>query len=397
MASIKSHLKRKGLACFCFFVRAVVPVKRKKVLFSSFLGKSYSCNPRAISEMLHDRDPSYRFVWCFADPKEKRPAVPSYVKCVRINSLSMFYHQLTSGFWVDNYLKTVKLKKRPHQYYIQTWHGDRAIKKILADMFDHPEDFRYYESDQCDLALSGSTFADKMYLSAFRYRGELLKLGCPRNDILVNGDAAAVKSFREEYNIPSSAKLLLYAPTFRDANKTNSQQLKDLNMRRVLNAFEKNTGDKWVLLLRGHTGRQLQVEGLDSSDIIDVTDCEDSKYVLLTADAVLSDYSSVATDFVLQKRPTFLFISDMTDYEQSSRSLYFQMEDSPFWYARNEEELLKLIADCTPERAAENCQTILDFYGAYETGKATNAVCDYIIQRTKQKNIKHKKRGIYNG
>ena len=384
MASIKSKIKRIGFACFCGIVRTLFPVNRKKVLFSSFLGKSYSCNPRAISEMLHDLDPSFRCVWCFEHPEEKKQRVPSYVKCVRIHSPSMFFHQITAGFWVDNYLKPIGLKKQAHQFYIQTWHGDRALKKVLADMSDHSADFQYYESSHCDLVLSASTFAEKMYNSAFRYQGKILKFGCPRNDILVNGNGVAVENFRKQYNVPNGVKLLLYAPTFRDANKTQTQTLNDLNMRHVLDAFEKATGNKWMLMLRGHTGRQLHVEGLEESTIIDVTDHEDSKYVLLAADAVISDYSSVATDFVIQNRPTFLFIADMEDYQRNSRSLYFRMEDSPFWYAHTEEELLKLIADCTPERAAENCRAVLDFYGTYETGKATEAVCEYILEKANQ-------------
>lgn len=381
MASVKTRIKRTGLRLFERAVHTCFPVNRKKVIFSSFLGKSYSCNPRAISEKLHELDPTVQHVWCFADPKAKKAVVPPYVKCVRFNSLRMYFHQMTAGFWIDNYTKMLSLKKRKDQYYIQTWHGDRGLKKVLGDMYDNPKDYRLYESDHCDLTLAGSTFSENQYASAFVYHGEILKTGIPRNDILINGNPQAVADFRKQYNVPEGVKLLLYAPTFRDSNKTQTQTLNALNMRHVLDAFEENTGDKWMLMLRGHTGRQLVVEGVSPEELVDATNHEDSQYVLLAADAAISDYSSIVTDFILQDRPTFLYIADVEEYEQNSRSLPFRIEDSPFWYAHTESQLLDLIRNCTPERAAENCRAILNFYGAYETGKASDAACQYILER----------------
>ena len=34
-----------------------------------------------------------------------------------------------------------------------------------------------------------------------------------------------------------------------------------------------------------------------------------------------------------------------------------------------------------PEKTAENCAAIREYFGYYETGRATDAVCDYIIER----------------
>ena len=55
------------------------------------------------------------------------------------------------------------------------------------------------------------------------------------------------------------------------------------------------------------------------------------------------------------------------------------MKDSPYWVASTPEELDKLIEVCTPERARENCDAILRFYGEAETGHAAQSIAEYII------------------
>ena len=43
--------------------------------------------------------------------------------------------------------------------------------------------------------------------------------------------------------------------------------------------------------------------------------------------------------------------------------------------------LESLIASLTPEKTRENCAAIREYFGYYETGRATDAACDYIIER----------------
>ena len=41
----------------------MLPVDHKLVIFESFLGKQYSCNPRAIYEYLQSHHPEYKMYW----------------------------------------------------------------------------------------------------------------------------------------------------------------------------------------------------------------------------------------------------------------------------------------------------------------------------------------------
>jgi hypothetical protein len=59
------------------------------------------------------------------------------------------------------------------------------------------------------------------------------------------------------------------------------------------------------------------------------------------------------------------------------------MVDSPYWVASTPDELDKLIEETTPERAKENCDAILRFYGEYETGHAARSIAEYIVSKLK--------------
>lgn len=207
MSNLQHKIKLSAYKCFHRIISLFCPVKKKKMLCRSFLGLSYSDNPRAISEKMHEIAPEWEIVWAFKEPEKKKKVVPDYVKCVKNNSLSFFYHQITSGYWIENYCIPPETIKRPKQTYIQTWHGDRTIKKFLYDMYDDESALNLYESENCDLALAASTFGEKIYHSSFHYFGQILTVGSPRNDILVNGDEQAVKEFRKQYNILDNVRL----------------------------------------------------------------------------------------------------------------------------------------------------------------------------------------------
>jgi CDP-glycerol glycerophosphotransferase (TagB/SpsB family) len=83
--------------------------------------------------------------------------------------------------------------------------------------------------------------------------------------------------------------------------------------------------------------------------------------------------------FALTGRPVILYQDDREAYTANDRQLYFDVDDSPYWVATNESELHALFENL--DRAKENCEEILEFYGASETGRAAGAVAKYIAAR----------------
>jgi CDP-glycerol glycerophosphotransferase len=318
---------------------------REKVVFSSFGGKSYSCNPRAVSEELHKMAPEFKIIWLFRDAKKKKEIVPEYIQCVEIGTLRAHLEQIKAGFWIDNFNKPITIRKKPDQIYIQLYHGDRGFKKILYDCRTllangHYKEGDLFETDNCDLMTSGSDYYNRVIKSAFNYKGEVLQVGSPRNDLFFKYDYSDVLSIKNKLDINSDHKVFLYAPTFRDSLHGVAHEIGDINLLATLKELEGKTKQRWICIIRAHSA----VKGFanspeNSNQIIDVTKYEDMRDLLLITDLLITDYSSSAGDFALLKRPIILYQSDREKYLQDDRTFYFDIDTSPFTVVFNQEEL----------------------------------------------------------
>ena len=352
------------------------------VVFSAFNFRSYNDNPRYISEALHALRPQTDIVWLFQDVDRARRMypIPDYVRAYRHSSPAGIFAIGRARVVVDNYAKKYYLKL-PHrgQIYIQTWHGDRAFKKVGMDY--EGRHVRMLEQ-HCSLGITGSDYGDRQFRSAFQYEGELMKVGYPRNDILIRNDPAEAAAIRARLNLDADVRLLLYAPTFRDQNKEDGTVQKvALDLHRVLDTLERTTGARWQCLVRVHYLSKGLALDTDAQRLISVSDYPEMSELLLISDALLTDYSSCAGDFALCRRPIYLYQDDLMDYKTKNRELYFDMSDSPYWVAATQDELDALIRQTTPERARENCDAILRFYGEAETGHASQSIAEYIVAK----------------
>lgn len=368
------YLQNRAIVIFSRLLKGIDP---NKVVFMSFRGRSYNDNPRVISERLHERYPKAKIKWIFrgCDIREMRKRVPDYVECINNQSRRMLVELATARVWVDNFTKDPFLKKRPRgrQFYIQTWHGDRAIKKICYDI---GTDF-YRIEEECDLVLTGSEFGQKMYRTAFRYKGEYLNMGAPRNDILIRNDPAEAAAIRGKLGVDADTKLLLYAPTYRETTTIIPKEAQ-MDLKRTLDLLE-SRGEKWKCLYRAH----YLSEGIDlDSDprLIPASDYDNMSELLLVSDILLTDYSSCAMDYCLLDRPVFMFMADYAEY-LASRDVYYDPHDTPLLIAHTQAELESLILSTDAAAARANCAAIRKWYGMNETGRATDAVCDYIIDK----------------
>jgi CDP-glycerol glycerophosphotransferase len=344
-------------------------VEPRLVLFDSWRGK-YSDSPRAISEELHRRDPSFRHVWVV---DEHDPLVPDWVEVVRPNSWSHLESLGRAQYIVANSGMPIYWRKKAGQRYLQTWHGT-PLKKIAFDiqnpqMADASRYLRHFSRDvqYWDLLLSQNPFSTKILRGAFRYEGSILESGYPRNDLLSSAQADDIRErTRQGLGLDRSIRAILYAPTWRD-NGTFELELD-------LGALAEYLGPETVFLLRAHNSVAGTVEAQEHPRVLDVSMVPDIRELLLAADVLITDYSSVMFDFAITRRPILLFGYDIEYYRDSLRGMYLDLEqEAPMPVLQTPDELLGALRqiDQTGPNSRTAYEQFVERFAPFDDGAAS--------------------------
>lgn len=352
-------------------------VDGRKVYFSSFNGMLYNENPKYVCEALLRLCPEAKLIFRLNAAGMAQADIPPQVKRVKQNSPAALYHMATSRVIVKNARFKPWMLKFSNQRYIQLWHGDRGLKKILLDANpSNPE--RILERKYMDIGVSASEMGSRIYMRrAFGFDGELMECGYPKNDILVHPPQGLAEEVRRELGLPEGTRFLLYAPTFRDQN-SGAHFDAAFSLERLRAALEAASGEKWMILTRGHS-LNCGVKGDGGRDVSAYADV--SRLLLLT-DMLVTDYSSIAGDFMLLDRPIILYHADRSAYTSKDRELIFEPEASPYIIVHNEEELIIKAQELAKSAALgeENCRALRAFYGVRESGHASEAVARRIME-----------------
>lgn len=378
MKNLKKKLYSLLVNFYMHSCRFFLGIDNKKVVFESFTGKTYSDNPRAISEALHEIMPEAKITWFFNS--DKTGVAPDYI--VRVTNKLKQKKELATAAAVVNNFQFQMLPKHKKQLFIQTWHGDKGFKTVLHNSPNAPKDRVFFEQIEgnCDYCVAGSVFGETVYRTAFKYMGDFLKVGSPRNDKLMKNNPDEIVDIKKKLGLPLEAKILLFAPTLRQQNHSDgtAQETGSLDIAEILTLLEEKQNTPWLGLLRAHPSI-VDIQG-QSNDarLINVTSYEDMVDLLLISDLLITDYSSSACDFALTDRPAVLFQSDKKEYLENDRTFCFNMEDSHFHIAETVEQLKDILCGDIFEQAVENNKKILEFFGDYETGHAALSVAEVI-------------------
>lgn len=322
----------------CFF--ALFPIQRRKIFISSYFGRGYGDNEKYVYEELVRLGADCDVVWQVKHPETDAGDFPQGIRVVRYKSPRAVYEMETASVWLDNSRKMFG-HKRKNQLYIQTWHGGPGVKRVEADV-ENELSARYVrmakkDSRMCDLMVSNSRFMTNLYRNAFWYQGEILECGSPRCDILCGEHPEIRQKVRDAYRLSLSARIVLYAPTFR---KNQSLDVYNIDKKRTLDALEKRFGGDWVMLTRLHptiSEKAAELSHVGERDV-NATLYPDMQELLAASDCLITDYSSSAADFILTGRPCFLYASDIQDYG-NDRGYYFKWTEFPFAIAQDNDTL----------------------------------------------------------
>jgi len=298
------------------------------VVYNSFNGR-YSDSPRVVCEAVAASGTACDAVW-LADP-EHVEAFPRHSVTVPIYTDAAVEALESADLVISNGHLEMEWTKRPDATYVQMWHGT-PLKRIHADALGGPPGLLEHLSldvDRWDVLLSPNPYSTETMRQAFRWRGEILEIGNPRNDLLVSSRAPEVRArVRRELQVEDGQTVVLYTPTWRDDAFWDDTADAGALALDVAN-FTRELGDDHVLLLRVHYKLTGLLRDIDHPAAIDVSSYPDIADLYLAADAMVTDYSSTMFDFAVTGKPMLFFTYDMDRYRDELRGFYFDLSVDP--------------------------------------------------------------------
>ena len=315
------------------------------VIFESYMGRQYSCSPKALyEEMLKDEKyKDYIKVWAFKNPEQHKDLLNNentYIVKYKSNDYYKAYSQ--AKYWVSNSRIPNEIKKDEKQEYIQCWHGT-PLKKLGFDIKNYTgtktstkDLYRNYriDAERYTYLISPSRFFTEKITSAFDLKGIdkeniFIEKGYPRNDYLYTFDHNDCIEIKSRLNIPKDKKVILYAPTWREnQHKPGVGYTYDLGL--DFDLLKKQLEKDYVILFRAH----YFISNLFDLDkykgfIIDVSKYDDINHLYIVSDMLITDYSSVFFDYANLNRPILFYMYDFEEYKNKMRDFYLSIDELP--------------------------------------------------------------------
>lgn len=333
---IKRTIQAK-IQSLCFYICRVFPIKKKLISVCTFEGKGgFGCNPKYIVQELHRRDPDYEFVWFVNDMIKD---FPDYIKKVPNTTWSRAYWLTRSKLWIDNYRKPYGTVKRKGQYYINVNHYTIALKSVGlwrgAGFSRMAYTVSKNDSDMIDGLVIDSAFCQDAFPKGMVYDGRYLKTGAPRCDVLYGDRAEYRIAFRRKHNISEEARIVMFAPTFREGAKDGVRsvysEIWSIDFHLLIKTLNKKFGGEWYICIRVHP--QLAEVFEDYMDeeirdhIINESKSDDMYEILAGMDAYITDYSSACFEAAAALIPVFIYADDISQYTKDRGALFWDMRE----------------------------------------------------------------------
>jgi CDP-glycerol glycerophosphotransferase len=359
---------------------------RDAVVYNSFLGRQYSDSPRAIHEELVRRGAPLEHLWVVRDG---RCRVPETATLLREGSREYHEALAQARFVVANDHFPDWFARRSDQICLQTWHGT-PFKRLGFDVSDLRKQIRKFERrwrqqiDNWQYVVSPNAFSTPILRRAYAIEGEMLETGYPRVDVLARPDRDELaRDLRRRLGLPEDKLTVLYAPTYRDQvvdrrGRFRLEQALDVERLRAA------VGDDAVILYRKHHYILDAAPATADGFVRDVSSYPDGTELLLAADVLVTDYSSMMVDYANTGRPMLFYTYDLDAYRDEIRGFYLDFVESvPGPLLRTTDELAEALRDLDGVRSA-----YADRYAAFrerfcelDDGRASGRVVDAVFNR----------------
>lgn len=336
-------------------------------LFGSTFGRRFSENPRYLFLYAAQHpECGIRPIWISHNKKVVRFLQHKGYEAYTYHSFRGIYYALRAGVYIyDNYSKDINFWQSGGALKINLWHGSGNKKANHDNMHDkvrHPQNLwerwttwlrRLSDEKPYHYTLASSDAIAVIHASAFNTDiSHIIIENNPRNDSFFSSSISGIKNVysKQEKQLrkvikesrEAGKKIITYMPTFRES-ETKFFEVMDLA---VFDAFLEEHG--YVLVAKLHPKSRIKevFENVKGKSILNVDPEVDAYSILGLSDMLITDYSSVYTDFMMTKRPVIAFDFDWEEYSQNTRECYIDQDEyMPERKAIDMEELMLAIPE----------------------------------------------------
>jgi CDP-glycerol glycerophosphotransferase len=362
-------------------------IEEKTILYESYHGSSISCNPYAIFKYLikNKHFDDYLHIWVIND-KDKIPtdlkANLNFIFIRRESDIYMRY-LAKAKYLINNTTFPDWYIRKEGQIYLNTWHGTPMKtlgRDVEKDFMAHKNQTRNFL--QASHLIYPNQYSTSIMTSAYdikkSFSGLIATTGYPRQDLMLKQSSDLKEEICFKLNIKSNDKIVLYAPTWRG---TVGESLLDIDKLKY-DLKKLNSLNNVSIIFRGH----YMIEDLfkqTKSDISIVPDDIDTNTLLSVVDILITDYSSIAFDFMAMERPILYYVYDIEVYKKE-RGLYLELEQLGGEISLNIEALLKHLELKILNPSISSIQKeAQNHFCIYDDGLATKRVVDLIFFNNK--------------
>ncbi|BGE83195.1 teichoic acid glycerol-phosphate primase TarB [Staphylococcus petrasii] len=262
------------------------------------------------------------------------------------------------------YLMLGGYAKKKGQTIIQTWHASGALKNF--GLTDHQVDLnnekmvkqyqRVYQAT--DYYLVGGEEMVTCFKEAFEAKdNQMLRFGLPRLMNYLNFNLKTEQArLKEHYNITN--KLAIYVPTYREDAKDNRQLDKA--------KFESQLPN-YTLINQLHPSISGHHSEISTSEL------------MIMADVIISDYSSLPIEASLLNKPVLFYVYDEDKYEKVRGLNQFYRQIPQHYKIVSEEELIFKI-----KNSEDILQPLFKDWHRYNTSKSLQQIIEFIEKLVKE-------------
>jgi teichoic acid ribitol-phosphate primase len=309
------------------------------------------------------------------------------VKPIR-QKIKEYYYLATSKTFIldDYYLPLYLIRVRNQTKVVQLWHASGPLKRVGYSLRGYPDgpNESYIKAvpihSNYDVVVVNSDAEIDYYAEAFGMdEKKIHAIGSPRTDILFANKHNKTKKqqFLTKHPQFKNKELILYAPTFRGKSTDPTPYVPQLDLLKLVPHLQAKNK---ALLLNLHpymNENEKYMKNIDEDAVFWNRNEYNIEELLMIADALISDYSSVIYDFAILEKPIALYCYDYEKYNKQ-RGFYVDIKQLlPSTYFENEDDLVGWIVSDAKNTAEVKQLKEKNF--KYQDGQAAKRIIELIF------------------